>query len=91
MCLSSGHIVLVWFFACKKNGLFFCTKHAKKEDYQLPIKDLKPAVIKKASLQKLKNIINNYILFIICFLKFHVVIDCVLVVHTCLTLEIAIS
>jgi hypothetical protein len=43
-----------------KNGLFFCTKHAKKEDYQLPLKDLKPAVIKKASLQKLKNIINNY-------------------------------
>lgn len=44
----------------KKNGLFFCTKHAKKEDYQLPQKELKSTVIKKASLQKLKNIINNY-------------------------------
>jgi hypothetical protein len=40
----------------KKEELFFCTKHAKKEPFHLPFKELKPSYVKKQTLQKLIQI-----------------------------------
>lgn len=43
-----------------KNNEFFCTRHAKKEPYQLPKKELKAANIKKLSLVKLIQFAIDY-------------------------------
>lgn len=40
----------------KKEQSFFCTKHAKKESFHLPSKELKPSYVKKQTLQKLIQI-----------------------------------
>ena len=44
----------------QKEDMFFCTKHAKKESFHLPIKELKSASLKKQSLQKLIQIAIKY-------------------------------
>jgi len=44
----------------QKEEMFFCTKHAKKESFHLPIKELKSAFLKKQTLQKLIQIAIQY-------------------------------
>lgn len=44
----------------QKNEQFFCTKHAKKEPFSLPIKELKHSFLKKQTLQKLIQIAVQY-------------------------------
>ena len=44
----------------KKNGDCFCLKHSKKQTYQIPTSDLKPAFINKQKIQKLYEISDKY-------------------------------
>lgn len=44
----------------QKEQQFFCTKHAKKEPFHLPIKELKPSSVKKQTLQKLIQLAIQY-------------------------------
>ena len=44
----------------QKEDIFFCTKHAKKESFHLPIKELKSAFLKKQPLQKLIQLTVQY-------------------------------
>jgi hypothetical protein len=42
------------------NDCFFCLKHSKKQNYQIPTSELKPAFINKQKIQKLIDIADKY-------------------------------
>jgi hypothetical protein len=44
----------------KKNGVCYCAKHSKKQSYQIPTPDLKPAFLNKQKIQKLYEIAGKY-------------------------------
>jgi hypothetical protein len=43
-----------------KNSICFCLKHAKKQSFQIPNAETKPAFINKQKIQKLNDIANKY-------------------------------
>ena len=44
----------------RKDGKYYCLKHAKKEDYIIPNNDIKNSSIKKLDIVKLKTLADNY-------------------------------
>jgi hypothetical protein len=42
------------------NDTYFCLKHSKKQDYQIPTSELRPAFINKQKIQKLIDIADKY-------------------------------
>jgi len=42
------------------NDTYFCLKHSKKQDYQIPTSELRPAFINKQKIQKLIEIADKY-------------------------------
>jgi len=44
----------------KKHGKYYCLKHAKKQKYQMPVSDLKPAFIKKQKITTLYELADKY-------------------------------
>ena len=42
------------------NDCYFCLKHSKKQNYQIPTSELKPAFINKQKIQKLIDIADKY-------------------------------
>jgi hypothetical protein len=44
----------------KKNNNYYCLKHAKKQEYQFPTSECKPAFIAKQKIQDLHNIAEKY-------------------------------
>jgi hypothetical protein len=44
----------------KKNEVCYCAKHSKKQSYQIPTPDLKPAFLNKQKIQKLYEIAGKY-------------------------------
>jgi hypothetical protein len=42
------------------NDTYFCLKHSKKQDYQIPTSELKPSFINKQKIQKLIEIADKY-------------------------------
>lgn len=44
----------------KKNGFFFCKKHAKISEYKIPTQELQIKKIKKLTILKLKNLCKKY-------------------------------
>jgi len=59
-CYVEKNIICSNIAKLSKDDKFYCLKHSKKQQYQIPTAELKPSYINKQKIQKLYDIANKY-------------------------------